>query len=340
MPHENLTVSKLYLNMVAGFLHSRHLNIPFPAIALSESACVSTRLPLHTLLDFIELIISETGNKSLGLEIGCRVHLSDYGIMGHAAMSAATLKEGVELMCKYKHLLNESFKPELISDEHTTTIQLDTDYNHQRMIPLIELEFASAVRLGKIVSGPISCHKIQAKEIRFSHSPQAPEELYIDLFKCPVKFNERVNAIIVDTQVLNTSVYSPDPSLYNMIMRRMEEISASMPSHSPLHVRIFNHVFTIMMNSPISIMPGAEEMARHFNMSLSTLKKHLKQDNTNYTIICDEVRKKITINLMGQKELKLKAIYHQLGFSSASTFNRAFRRWMNMSPSQYKASLD
>ena len=123
-------------------------------------------------------------------------------------------------------------------------------------------------------------------------------------------------------------------------MRRMDEISANMPSRSPLHVRIFNHVFTIMMHSSISVMPGAEDIARHFNMSLSTLKKHLHQDNTNYTIICDEVRKKISINLMGQKELKLKAIYHQLGFSSASTFNRAFRRWMNMSPSEYRSKLD
>jgi len=340
MPSENLTVSNLYLNMVAGYLHSQQLDISFPDITLNESACVSTRLPLQTLLNFIEHIINKTGNKAIGLDIGCRVHLSDYGIMGHAAMSAASLKEGVELMCKYKHLLNESFQPRILTSGETSIIQLNTNYNPQEIIPLVELEFASAVRLGKIVSGPINCHKVMAKEIRFVHAPQTHKQKYLDLFKCPVKFNQNNNEIVVDTRVLNTSVYSPDPSLYNMVMRRMEELSANMPSHSPLHVRIFNHVFSVMMNSSIAVMPSAEDTARHFNMSLSTLKKHLKQDDTNYTFICDEVRKKITINLMGQRELKLKAIYHQLGFSSASTFNRAFRRWMDMSPSQYKANLN
>ena len=338
MPHENLTVSSLYINMITGFLHSQHFNVPFSHSTISDSPCISTRLPLKVLLDFIEGIVSETHMHSIGLDIGSQVHLSDYGVMGHAVMSVATLKEAIEFINKYKHLLIEGINSELLTTPETITIKLESVFNHQSLIPLIELEFASLIRLGKIISGPINCHKVQAKEVHFSHGPQTCNKKYAEVFKCPVKFNKIENAIIIERAVLSTPIYTPDPSLFIMIMQRIETASANMPS--PLHLRVFDHIFTVMMNSIVSAMPKAEDTARHFNMSISALKKHLKQENTHYTIICDEVRKKIAIHLIRQKELKLKAIYHQLGFSSASAFNRAFRRWMGASPSQYKANLD
>ncbi len=57
---------------------------------------------------------------------------------------------------------------------------------------------------------------------------------------------------------------------------------------------------------------------------------------TNYKDILDNIRKKLTLGYITQKHLSISEISYLVGFSDTSNFNRAFRRWTNQAPGQYR----
>ncbi len=70
-------------------------------------------------------------------------------------------------------------------------------------------------------------------------------------------------------------------------------------------------------------------------LSSPTLRRHLEAENTTFSAIVDEVRREIA-----QRELRsnrtVGEIAFRLGFSSASAFDRAFKRWNGQSPKAYR----
>jgi AraC-like DNA-binding protein len=69
---------------------------------------------------------------------------------------------------------------------------------------------------------------------------------------------------------------------------------------------------------------------------MSTLKKHLHQENLNYTTICDDVRKNMAIKMLTISSDQFQHISDYLGFSNSSAFHRAFKRWTGMTPAEYR----
>ena len=83
-------------------------------------------------------------------------------------------------------------------------------------------------------------------------------------------------------------------------------------------------------------IPNVTQAASYCNISASTLKKHLMLEERNYSEICDSVRKSVAIEMLAQPKTQIKAVYSFLNFSSSSAFNRAFKRWTSMTPTEYR----
>ncbi len=59
-------------------------------------------------------------------------------------------------------------------------------------------------------------------------------------------------------------------------------------------------------------------------------------EGSGYRPLVDEVRQTIAKQLVATTELSFTDIAFRLGFRDASNFSRVFRRWMGLSPSEYR----
>ncbi len=71
------------------------------------------------------------------------------------------------------------------------------------------------------------------------------------------------------------------------------------------------------------------------NLSERTLRRRLAEESTNYIELLDQWRFKKAINILQQKNLKIKEICKILGYNHVPNFERAFRRWTQTSPLQF-----
>lgn len=82
--------------------------------------------------------------------------------------------------------------------------------------------------------------------------------------------------------------------------------------------------------------PSIELAAAHMNMSARNLQRKLAEEGTSLAAILEELRKSEAQRRLTQSNASLTAIALELGFSDASAFSRACKRWFGKSPSDMR----
>lgn len=83
-------------------------------------------------------------------------------------------------------------------------------------------------------------------------------------------------------------------------------------------------------------MPQLEELALQLQTSPQTLRRRLHAEGRGFQQLKDDLRRDTAIALLAQADLPLISVANQLGFSEASTFHRAFKKWTGVSPGEYR----
>jgi AraC-like DNA-binding protein len=72
------------------------------------------------------------------------------------------------------------------------------------------------------------------------------------------------------------------------------------------------------------------------HMSPRNLQLKLAANDTTFQDTLDSTRQNLAAGYIEQSHLAITEIAYLLGFSDASNFTRAFRRWHGVSPRQYR----
>ncbi len=72
-------------------------------------------------------------------------------------------------------------------------------------------------------------------------------------------------------------------------------------------------------------------------MSPRTLQRHLKERGTDFKNLVDDTRRRFALTYLKDRRNSLTEIAFLLGYSDASAFNRAFKRWTGLTPLAYRA---
>ncbi len=269
-----------------------------------------------------------SGEPWLGWELGASMTLSSHGFLGYAAMSSATLGEALELAVKYFRTRNTLVQLETFTDGDMAVMQLNELLALGDLAPLImESLFSSFHFMGeKLVPG-----LDVIGELRFSY----PEPDYFarmrPVMPVPVYFDCAYNQMRFPVERMQYPLQFADPRLARMAADQCEQEMASIKLPPPL----LGQVRRIILGGG-GRFPGVEEVAGELHMSSRTLKRKLQQLGTSYQEVLDGLRKGLAVEYLTQSEKTVDEIAMTLGYSDASNFARAFRRWTARSPSDYR----
>lgn len=79
-----------------------------------------------------------------------------------------------------------------------------------------------------------------------------------------------------------------------------------------------------------------EVVAQRLDLKPRTLRTRLSEANTNFNQVLAEFRCHLAKKLLSQTDESIDEIVYLTGFSEPSTFYRAFRRWVGMTPVEYR----
>ena len=82
--------------------------------------------------------------------------------------------------------------------------------------------------------------------------------------------------------------------------------------------------------------PKLDAVAGRLCLGARTLRRRLQELGTGYQQILDEVRRELAIEYLRTTSLTVQEIAELLGYSEVTNFRRAFLRWVEVSPYQYR----
>ncbi len=332
---KEITLSSAYAVMLTRYLKALNHANAFASSNTTNALAdgyLERRTPFSEITSLIDAIAASQGNYGFGLDIGKAVHPSDYGLLGYLLMNCETLSEAIAQAVTFKRFGNQGLKAHTKQNENHIFYALNRTHPSRYLDTLVELDFASAYHFGHILAGPHCSQTVKLDRVEFMHQPIGSIERYTACFNCPVTFGAQQDQIVLHAFAGQLPVHGANRTIYSLIKDKLERLQSELEQGVSLSEQTYDY----LQHNMGPDLPDSLATAKHFHMSLSAYKKHLKHENQCFQQISDQVRMDIACRLITHENIALKEVGFQLGFNSSSAFNRAFRRWLGMSPAEYR----
>lgn len=176
--------------------------------------------------------------------------------------------------------------------------------------------------------------RVDLKAAYFTFAQPADLEVYHKLFQSELKFEQHENAFVFPARYLDQPLVQTDESLRNFLKTAPFQLIAMVNDDPSLK----SQVVALIGKDFSRELPGADEVAKALNLSVSTLRRRLLEEGTSFQAIKDECRRTAALHYMSSPQLSINDVAELMGFDEPSAFFRSFKRWTGMTPGEYRRS--
>jgi AraC-like DNA-binding protein len=273
-----------------------------------------------------------TGDRALGLTIGPKQYPVDLGMLGYAMISGPTLRDVNEAALAFWELNGSLVTLSFAESGRHGTWKISPAFPmcapEVWVFAVEELisTFHKAVRF-------ISDQDFRFAEIHLSYPDPGHGALYRELFECPVFFGRPEDLVHVDVSYLDRHTLTGNPHMAEVCRRQCSDLLEKLKRNDEL----LDSVREIIVSS-LGEAPQLSEVAARLAMSPRTLRRRLQERNTTYKHIVDEVRSELAKEYLSTTGLSVDQIAGRIGFTEATTFRRAFKKWTGLNIREFRKS--
>ena len=166
--------------------------------------------------------------------------------------------------------------------------------------------------------------------VYFAHSPPPDLQPYRKVFNCPLIFNADAAQLVFKADILDRPLNNANPQLQKLLEEHLGSLRHIYPDDYCGQVRhLINQALT---TGDCSI----DRVARHLALGKRTLQRQLREHNTSYKDLLEEVRSDIAMRYLSESSGSLTALADMLCYSDLSTFSTAFRQRHGLSPRDWR----
>jgi len=287
-------------------------------------------LPKHVAL--LEVAAKKLKRNNLGLQFGRQVLSTDFGVLGQVIRSHKTVRDIFIWLDKYFviHQQSSSISFNISNERCSISYQIDDPSIIEKRQ---DTEFSIAAIHALILE--LAQEKPQLIRVDFTHD--RPESIieHQDFFERPVYFKQPKNCLIYKNNMLDFQLKTSNYVILDALKSYIEELHKQRSTTSDFITQLNIVISRQLGNGGTNLPRVAEEMA----MSTRTLQRRLALLGIQFGEHIEELRKSMALHYITKKQCCLTDIALLLGYSEASSFSRAFKRWTGSTPGQYRKKL-
>ncbi|BFM14495.1 ornithine utilization transcriptional regulator OruR [Maricurvus nonylphenolicus] len=310
-----------------------------PIDSLTKGSEVSAEDLAHqdTLISFDQsmVIIANalklSGDPAFGLKVGSLEKLNDLGILGYALSCCSDAKDALRITQAYGQTTTNLATIELSLAEE----QVIYESNPIHPVPPELYRFLAEEALMCFVNLSRREGQIETKplEMHFAYPEPDYVQEYHGYFQCPLFFDAESNKAIMSAKALDV----PNPAANQVTAELAIKLCDDMLTRQDSQRSLINKIQLIFLRDEDNF-PTAKDIAEELGLSERNMRRILKELNTSFQEIFDDVRKDMAISYLENSDLMQEDIAEKLGFSEASSFYRAFKKWTGKPPTAYRKS--
>jgi AraC-like DNA-binding protein len=287
------------------------------------------RLPVATMCALLQRARVLTGEPGLGYYLGLQHRVSIYGYLGFAALSAASLREALELAVQFAPVFSTALAISLRVEGSAASLCVEehADLGPARDIVLISM-LLGLREVGCALTG---------RNLQGDFELVVPEPAYYPRFADLApnwRFGQPMNRMLFDAGSLDLPIVTADRAACRLARKLCERALDELGFDAGLADRVRR-----LLASYEGGFPSFAQVAAHIHLSPRTLKRRLAAQGLSFSALIDRERREKALDLLRSSRLSIEDVAERLDYTAASSFVRAFHRWTGKTPAAYRRAV-
>ena len=299
-----------------------HLPTTLEESKKSEVIAADEFLTAHEFLD-------DHLKPGFAVRVGQQMIIEDYGVLGLSWRTCSRVGEIFDRSERYFKLLSNTYVWQIQEDDYVSHIILNREAHRRGM----ELSSEASLSATVVVLRAMSEQAISPIQVRFKHGKPKDMTSFTEAFRCPILFNQPQYAITYRTEDLELRTAKADASINRYLLQQVDEKTKGIKIPGNKFVR---DVEALIQDALPSGIPSIHHISDLTAMSNRTLTRRLSEAGVTYRDLIKKTQENIAKELLRKNVQSIGDIAFLTGFSEQSAFNRAFKKWTGLTPSEFR----
>lgn len=261
----------------------------------------------------------------LGLRLGRRQNIGNFGLLGLAMMTARTFGDAVGIGMQYAPVSGGLMDLELdTSESGVVAMVAHPRAQEPQILPfLCEELFASTLMLCRGLVGA----NFKSRRLELTYPAPAYAAEYDALFECEVRFGMPRNRVMIDTGWMPHALPTYNPVSAQQALALCRAMMPDGQGASEIVATVRN-----LLRERLQENPRLADIAADLHLTERTLRRQLSAAGFGFKEMHDQLRSERAHDLLREGQLSITQIGARVGFRDAREFRRAFKRWTGVAP--------
>ncbi|WP_427453684.1 AraC family transcriptional regulator ligand-binding domain-containing protein [Litorimonas sp. WD9-15] len=288
------------------------------------------RFPIEPFLTLLETAAIRLDDPFIGLRMGHRFRIATFAKTGSIYGYCRNLAQVIEMNARYQHLAIDAGTVEYDHANAGHLMRFRPYYSDQNtfrhITDLVMGAYGTAYRWLSWASGE------DLMGTRLPYDRPHNTDLYERVFQCPVTFSSECGtaALVFTEAAMSENLTTYDAEKLTRAQAQLDSLLNTKQAAASLDMAVDAAIRGAIQSGRVSTLVVAERLDRDW----PALRKALKETDRNFWARVDGVRQNMFIDLISQGH-SLSQISQALAYNDQAAFNRAFKRWYNMSPTAW-----
>ena len=278
-----------------------------------------------------------TTNRDWGFHLGNKLGITAHGALGVCALSANTIGEGLDVLCRFIATRSCSINAEVVSDNADLRANfLHTGQMRRHLKAMTENLAVVVTNFLVTVAGRDDL------ELQWTFPYPKPENTAAYHRELPgsFEFNGQLLSVVVPGEIVHQVSLLRDKNLYQATRLQCGEELREVQQNPD-----FDYVTSLLSSAlikrlgekePMTTLPTTEGLAKHLNMSPRTLIRRLKSNSTTVREIKDALLRDYMLDMLSRGIYSVTDIAVKLGYENPGNFTRACKRLLGVTPNSIR----
>ena len=299
-------------------------------IDLSAVSSPDARFPTMRMQKLWGLALKATGKPDLGLLAARQFQPAMLHGLGFAWLASDTLLDALNRLMRYSRLIITAMDYHVeVTPDTTDLVTSAPEIFPDFVYAAADLGVAASLRMCQITMG----RQIIPAHVALQRPAPACPDVFSELFGPSIEYGAKLNRLCFDNELVNQPLTTANPKLARINDQTVVDYLARFD-----RANIAMQVRAKIIEQLPDGMPNQGDIAETLNVSLRSLQRRLKEEETSFKNLMEDTRKALAMQYLRESHRSIGEVTYLLGFSEPSNFTRAFRRWTGKSPAAFRVA--
>jgi AraC-like DNA-binding protein len=257
--------------------------------------------------------------------------LASLGVVGLACKTVQTIGDAMACHHRFQHLTNRTASyATTIMGEHV--VFAEERVGLPRLGNLLVSDYAMLIAAHVIRQNAhdrVRIHAMHSRREQLAHAERDTYEAFLDT---RIQTHAPCAALVFDRTLLACSVASADHELAQYFTAMLAKAAGFGGEEDEVLRRVRIAIRDALVHGP----PSAASVAKSMGMGQRTLQRRLGELGTSFADVLESTRRTLAEGYLRDARLGLAEIAYLLGYDEQTSFFRAFRRWHDVTPGEFR----